>query len=384
MAGGIKVSIVPDVTPFVRGMESAEKALEDTADALDDLARDAQRAAKDAGTGLAKGVERGTDDASSSVDDLEKSFRDLARAGAKHTKALGDDLGDDVKRGTHDAGKGLDEFKSEAASTARESAASFTGSADDIGDAFQETAANALAGFGPLGAAAGLALAAGFGTFLSRTREDAEKAKQAISDMYDDMLESGAEFLSKEFIADQLAKIYQGADDAAVKVKELRDLATTANIPEPLLARALVGDEQARQAVGAAIAEQRLKINEALDDATAKGQNMAPALSPAIEALHDIEDRVNGTSGAFDEARRNADAARDAIAGVTAPVQGVAASAEDARSKFDGIGRAIDELPREIPLSINTSDLDRQVREWRPPRVIVTGELEVRAGQRVV
>jgi hypothetical protein len=80
-----------------------------------------------------------------------------------------------VERGTRRAEDSLGEFKDEANSTAKEAAASFDGSADSIADAFQEVAANAFVGFGPAGAAAGLAVALGLGTAIAKTQELAEE-----------------------------------------------------------------------------------------------------------------------------------------------------------------------------------------------------------------
>lgn len=342
--------------------QGAEAGIERVADSLDDATKAADKLG-DEGAKSGEKVEDSAKDAARVIDrDLTKALEDASKA----SKKTGDDIGDDIKRGTDQAGEGLDDFKSEAASTARETAASFDGSADSIAGGFQEVAANALAGFGPLGAGAGLALAAGFGILTSRIQGDAELNKQVISDMYDDFLESGSDFLSKEYVAEQLGKIYKGADDAAIKVKELRDLATAADIPEPLLARALVGDEQSRKEVVSAIAEQRLAIAAAIDEATAKGGNIAPTLDPAMQALREIEDLVSGTAETFTTTQQNAAAARDAIAGITAPTQGAAASAEDARSKFNGLGEEISKLPPvKLVVDVDTRQADTALDLWR-------------------
>lgn len=373
MAGGFKLSLVPDVAPFVAGMAKAQESLEDTADSLDDLARTAQTQARTAGQDIAKGIDGGTEKATGSVDDLVVSFREMAKAGQRASKDTGDDIGRNIKDGTDEAEGGLKEFGEEANSTARETAASFDGSADSITGAFQEVAANAFAGFGPAGALAGLALAAGLGTFWASWTENAEKSKQTVSDMYQDMLDSGAEFVSKEFITQQISAIYDAAQEGVIKVKELRELANASDIAEPLLARALVGDEQARQEVTTAIAEQRLAINEALDQATAKGENIAPVLAPAIQALQDIEDRISGSAEGFTEAQQNAEAARAAIDRIIAPTQGVAASAEDARAKYNGLGQEISKMPTVITPTVDMSEAERNVREFlsRPRRLVI-------------
>jgi hypothetical protein len=362
----IKIALVEDVSSVIKGSQDVAKSFDDVADSLDDLAKDAQRAGKATGSEFA----RGTDDAVDGVKKLERSFKDMTDAVKPATKKVGDDLGDSVQDGTHKASESTEEFKDEARANFSEVASSFSGDMSSATDLVQGTLGG-LAGSlgGPLGLAfGGLALAAG--TFAAAWQENSEKTKQTISDMYDDMLQSGAEFLSKDYIADQLGKIYQGADDAAIKVKDLRDLADASKIPEPLLARALVGDAQARAEVTSEIARQRLAITETLDEATAKGSNAAASVDPWSKALRDVEDAVDGTAGALTEAQRNAQAAGQAIAGITAPTQGVASSAEDARSKFDGLGRAIASLPDpEVSVRFDSSELDRYLAKQRTLQV---------------
>jgi uncharacterized phage infection (PIP) family protein YhgE len=350
----------------------AEQGLEKVADGFDDAAKSADKLG-DEGAKSGEKVEDAAKDAAKAIDrDLTEALKDAGKA----SKKTGDDIGDDIKRGADEAGDGLDNFKDEANGTAREVAASFDGSAESIAGGFQEVAANALSGFGPLGAAAGIALAAGFGTLFSRIQGDTERAKQAVSDMYDDMLESGADFLSKEFVTDQLNKIYKGAEDAAISIEDLRKLATDSEIPEPLLARALVGDKAAQEEVKSAISARRLEINEALDEATAKGGNLAPVLAPAIQALQDIEDEVAGTAESFAGTQRNAQAARDAINGVIGATTGAASSADDARAKYDGLGRKISEIPTErtitVKVAADTTEAQRQIKRLTDGSYAVT------------
>jgi hypothetical protein len=112
--------------------------------------------------------------------DVAEVLDDLDKTGT----AL-DDLDDEVARPRIDPA-GLEEFNDEASGTAREAAASFDGSAESIGEVFQEVAANAFAGFGPAGAAAGIAAAVGLGTAIAAVQTLAEEntaAKEAATDM---------------------------------------------------------------------------------------------------------------------------------------------------------------------------------------------------------
>lgn len=153
MGKPFRVSLVSDVRAFLKGTDDVAGALEDVAGSLDDVAAQGDQA----------------------TDKLERSFSAAMRDIRRHSDTAGDAIGRDFRKGTRRAEDGLDELRDESASTAREAAASFTGSADDIVDAFQEIAANALAGFGPIGAGLGLALAAGVGLAIGKLSELADR-----------------------------------------------------------------------------------------------------------------------------------------------------------------------------------------------------------------
>lgn len=152
---------------------------------LRDLAGDAEKAGRDL-RDLGQDTDRGSRDledfgnrADQTARDVDNAFDRIARSSRA---GLRERLGDDADA----AKRSLDDVKDEASQTARESAASFSGGADDITDAFQEVAANAFAGFGPAGAAAGLAAAVGLGVItstLQNNAEEAEKLKERILEL---------------------------------------------------------------------------------------------------------------------------------------------------------------------------------------------------------
>lgn len=344
----IKIPFLSDMGDFIRGLRNGSTSVDELAGTLDDLGADAGRTS----TVVGRELQDVADDARDSARTVERKFSEAFDTVKAESRQSFRSVGDVAKDESHRAGEATSEFKDEARQNFGEIASSFSGDMASAGDLVQGTLGG-LAGSmaGPVGLALGGLSILG-GAFAAKWQESAAKVEQRISDMYDDMLQSGADFLSKDYISGELQKIYKGADDAAIKVGELRDLAASAEISEPLLARALVGDEAARAQITSEIAAKRLAINEALDDATARGENLAPALSPAIQALQDVEDKVQGTAAGFTQAQANADAARAAIAGVSDATRGVAASAEDARGKFDGIGRSLAGLPSSVRVSV--------------------------------
>ena len=218
----------------------AEASGKTKTEALDDL----KRAAEEAGTELKQGTldalerlaaqgPRDVDKVRDAVDDLKRSLGDVGDSA--------DDMAKGVDDGMDKASDATDTFKDEAKGSAREGAASFTGEFDDVGDFIQETLANALEGFGPIGAAAGIAAAIGFGTLYAKITDQAEKTEDRIAGMYEDMLESQSNYLSKSYILDEMEKIASGADDAIVSFEDLQRIADTAGVSLEEAAKAYIG-----------------------------------------------------------------------------------------------------------------------------------------------
>jgi hypothetical protein len=256
MARPISIPIVSDVSGFLKGTSDVEGALEDVADSLDDVSREAQDAGRDAGRALSDGIEDGARDAERALDDvgksdgldrvgenaeqaakevesaterMERSFKDAFDSAKKESDGASKKIGTDSRKGFDDAGEGAREFKDEANSTAKESAASFDGSAASIGDAFQEVAANAFAGFGPAGAAAGLAVAAGLGFAFSafeKSKEQAQALRDRIGEIRDGLIAvrvDGEPALGQ--LADRIREIISETDEGAVNLDKLTDAA---------------------------------------------------------------------------------------------------------------------------------------------------------------
>lgn len=169
-----KIDLAANVAGFLKGTKNVEDALDDVADSLDDLARDTK------------------DNADKAADSLEREFSDAFDKVKTESRQASRKMGDDFKDSTRKASDGIEEFGDEANSTAREAAASFDGSAESIADAFQEVAANAFAGFGPAGAAAGLAAAAGIGlviNYLNQVADAAHESQERVASLSDELAE---------------------------------------------------------------------------------------------------------------------------------------------------------------------------------------------------
>lgn len=171
---------IPDALEDVeKGLEKVEDAGKDTERALDKSFKDVEETSQRVGKEIDK--------------DLTQALEEVGN----EAKTTGRKVGRELDDGFDKAKRGADEFKDEAQQSSREAAASFTGDFEDVGDLIQETAANAFAGFGPMGAAAGIAAAAGIGaliTSLQQAAEEAEKAKEEAIDLADSFKDAGKDW----------------------------------------------------------------------------------------------------------------------------------------------------------------------------------------------
>ncbi|PTU56966.1 hypothetical protein DBB34_06545 [Sphaerisporangium cinnabarinum] len=126
------------------------------------------------------------------------------------------DVEAEVHADTDRASKGVDGFKDEAGQSGREAAASFSGGFDDVSDTVQEIAANAFAGFGPIGSAAGTA-AAGLGILFTRLED--------VADLVNDAKEESGE-LALEFkeagVGFDRSGLIEKFDEMLTKVTDVR------------------------------------------------------------------------------------------------------------------------------------------------------------------
>jgi hypothetical protein len=311
---GINIPIGANANEAVRAARQAGDAIESIGDELDDLARASKQAGSKAGDALTDGLKDGARDAAKATDDLgdsigddvrdgvrkadrelerlEDSFKDAVRASQRETGKAGKDIGDNVKKGTNEGKEGLRDFRDEANSTAKESAASFDGSAESIGDSFQEIAANAFAGFGPAGAIAGLAAAAGLGLIFAQVEKNDERTQElreqvaALSEEYIETGRVGSSSMSS--IAEKIKDMALATEDGETTLNDLNDAAEKAGVPFDQLAKAMAGD------------------TDALDD-------LLDATTRHIDALDEqATSNYNGEAG-FARAASSADKQRDAL-----------------------------------------------------------------------
>lgn len=387
---GLNLSFVSDVSGFLKGTRDVEGALDKVADSLDDLAREGQRAGEQAGDGLGDGVRDGGRDAERALEDvqatartelgrvedhardaatdtsksaekMERSFREAFDAVKSESKKAGDDVADSTKRGFDKAKEGAGEFRDEANSTAREAAASFDGSADSIAGTFQEVAANAFAGFGPAGAAAGLAAAVGIGVMWSSFQADAEAAKARITEMAEAMIEANTRVVGADFINDQLKAIYTDAEGAAIKLDELRTAAEQTGVTESTLARAFAGDQDARVQALTVVQDAYAAASE---DAVSLDNDVAAS---GVERMYELgrwKDELGGLGTDYDTASGKAAGYQAAI---SAAQTGAQRGVGETRKAYEDLNRTVNDIPdtKTVTIDADTSLAERRLASFR-------------------
>lgn len=332
MAKGIDISIAADTRSAMSAINRGLiDPLEDVSELLETVGDDGKDATDDLEKGM-RDAQRRTDDA---ADEVRKLRDELNKAGRQ-----GKNTGDDIRDGFRRAEDGAEEFKDEANSTAREAAASFDGSAESIADAFQEIAANAFAGFGPAGAVAGLAAAAGIGLAIAgfeSVHEAEEKAAELASEWADRFVESGQRVATA---AQQSAAVIDISTDSE-KYKEATENAELwgTTVSDAMLAMA--GNAGAIHVVEDALDRKRVAAERdaqaAQEAAEANGSALA-SLTPQEVELQKAEEAWRRHTDAMNNGAAQADAASDSLLAI---VQ----QADNASVSVDELGNTVVQLP---------------------------------------
>lgn len=339
-SGRITIDVGLETRGIAKGAKDAEKALENLEDAVGDTSREGGR----------------------DLDKIEDELKDVQ----KESKDTGRKLGNDLDDGFNRAKKGANEFKDEANSTAREAAASFDGSAESIVDAFQEVSANALGGFGPAGAAAGVALAAGIGLGVAgfeALEEERAKLEERARDLATAYIEAGSTVLTALVTAERTADVLTD-EEQSKRAKELSkllggDLAQAVKI--------VAGDTDA-------LAEAQRYYNSIQDDGLVSTVALGKALDQEAQIRRDAAeiaevqsqinyDLINSTSGVVKEV----DELGNELYTLPDKTQiMVDAQTGQATTNVENFKGDLDGIPDNVTSTVRVRVDDSAWRNWRP------------------
>ncbi|GAA4627266.1 hypothetical protein [Cellulomonas oligotrophica] len=336
MGKPIEIKVDGDTSGVERSVDSATDSLDKFGTFVENVGDDAKATGRK--------IEDAFDQAGDEVKDTAKKIdRDLTKAlddVEKKARGAGDKTSRSLKKSFDDAGEGAEEFRDEANSTAKESAASFDGTADSITDAFQEIAANAFAGFGPAGAAAGLAIALGIGVGTAALQQSAEEAaatKERIIDLADKVREADGDITALDWgqvfrdfgneIADPKSWFEPWQKASRTNFELLIEDAKRAGVEYADLFQGMAGDQDAAtrslDTLNEKLGAERRALDEAMD-AAGRGEEVrgrsANAIASEVEFLEKLTSRLQESSGLTDEAleyeRLMREAYEDSAAGI--------------------------------------------------------------------
>jgi hypothetical protein len=368
----LKIEVISDVSKVLADTKTLADRYDDVSDTLKDLATAGDKAGDKIESAFKKDVTERLEDG---FKDAEKAAKDLGTKAdaafdgiSADARKAGKDVGKSQKDGFKEAEGGLKDFGEEANSTAKESAASFDGSAESILGSFQEVAANAFAGFGPAGAIAGLAAAAGIGIAITQMQAGAEAAnemKQASLDLAGQIVDAGGDIRDVDLggiisswgrtvIEDNW--ITPWTNEASTNFQETAKDAKAAGIDIKDAIKGSAGTAKDSQALldGTAQAYQDLteKIragtsasidgNEILDASATAAKTQRDALS---DLRGQAETNIKTTGDAIEIAKIETGVTGDGTAAIEAKVK---ALEDEAKAKDEAAGNAMDAVTAEI------------------------------------
>lgn len=372
MAGGYTVGIASETKAFKQGIESGViDPLEDAQKELLELGKSRgpeqlERAMKDA----EKATERLKDETKDTADAIERDFRDSYRSVKRSS--------DDGMRG---AKEGMEDFKQEANQTARESAASFDGSAESIVDVFQEIAANAFGGFGPAGAVAGLAAAAGIGLAMAGfedVQQAEEESKQRAGEWAQAYVEAGGKVLNAATTTAVGLDIATDPD----RFTQAKDNAKNWGVDVSVAIAAMAGETWALKAANDSLVETEKQIQEEMANTGIQNQELVDNLTDVTVAASQGRTELDKITGEMQRGGEQADA-------YSRYLKSVADNTAGATTKVDEFGDSVTSLPDGTTIYVDaetgqaTTDLDLiEKKAYGVPDAVVnarvTGQNQVR------
>jgi uncharacterized protein YlzI (FlbEa/FlbD family) len=326
----IKIDFLSNVSDLVRGTGHAEKALDDVADSLDDVADAAKTGGRDA--------ER-------SVDRLEDSFRDAARR-AKDLGDAGKTAGRDVDRGMRDAddsvhrfGKGAEEAGDELKQNLGETFSSFRGDLEDLPQIAQDVFGGLAGSVDGLGASFALAAgAAGVGLLVQAIQlagEEQQKIKDRAGEWANGFIEAGGRVLDFQTRMAAINDVITSQYDEAKKNSELWGVSVQT------AAAAMSGSEEAINRAQAGID----RMSKASGELAATGATVTDEFGNITMAGSDLAGTAVAGQAALDGFKQSLSLAKDMAGASAAAMIDQARATEGAIEKVDEFGDTVITLP---------------------------------------
>lgn len=340
---GINIAVASDTRAFSKGIaDGVVEPLEDVAKSLDDVARDGDRAGDK--------LEDAMRQAQRETEDLKQEHKDLNDVISKGSKTAFKKMETAAEQSYDNAGDAAQDMKDEGKSAFGEMAGSFDGSLDSMAGSAQGFLGGLAASGGPIALAAGsIALAAG--AFYNQWQQKTEAAKQRVSDMYADMIESQQDFLSETYKLEEFWKILKNEDGAVLGLDKAEEYAKRTGLTVQQVALAWAGDAAQMEIV-------MERLGTAIDD------NSDKAKSANADQQQYYNDQV-----AWDQViLRNAQARNDEIDVTIDKVQKGRATWNTYGSDA---GKALGEQNRQLGVAIDKAGTLREAAKQIPNKLAI-------------
>lgn len=304
---GINISLVSNVRDFIKGTKDSSAALEDVVESLEDVAREGDTLARKNDQNMREVAK----DGEQASEKLERSFRDAFDTAKKESRNSMDDVSRNTRRSMDDSTDHVRAFKDEARQNFSEVASSFDGTTEGILNGVQGLSGGLAMSMGPAGVGIA-ALGAGAAAVYSMWDETSRKTEQRVSEMYEDMIQSGMDYLSQEMIIQRVKDIVAGNEDAVIQMETVAAVQEATGRTQAEIIAAAAGDLEARANVIDS-------LTGVLDGLVTEYNKMSPSEKASsntgseISALANLKDKFEALNGAQSEAIDKANVFRDVL-----------------------------------------------------------------------
>ena len=372
-----EIGVTADTREFTKQIDKGVLApLDDVQTALEDVSK----AGDDTGHDLEQAMKAAQDD----TERLAKETQNLHDVIEKGSKASYKKMANAADDGFDKASHSAQDLKDESKAAFGEMAGSFDGSLDSMVGSAQGLMGGLAASGGPIALAAG-AIGVSSGIFYNMWKANAEKTKQRVADMYDDMLESQQGFLSDSYKVNEYWKILKGDEGALLSLDKVAEYAKRTGLTHEQVALAWAGDT-----------EQMIKVEKALGDNI--DDNRDKAKKSHGEQKTAYLDEVSWSENILKKARARTDEITDTTAKVkTGKDAWNAYGSEAAHSLgtqnkqlgkvYDSLGSinaAVKSIPdANVKVKLDTKELDNGVRKLTRQGLKVPVTLVTRDGKKI-
>lgn len=383
MAGGpIIINFSADVSEAEAGTNKLGDSLDKVGDAADDSSKQASAAAKatlNAQKETAQGIiqelkkqaltsletwKQQQTAAGRATDEISRDYkamqREIETSSTKASQTVAKSTTDNFEQ-AKTAVVGLHEKLGGMVQSIGGALGSFDGSIGSIGQSISGLA-SLIPGVGGLigGALGGIAA-----NMFQEWDKNAKDSAQAVSDMYDDMIQSGNSYLSEALIQ---GKIKDEINDPK-KLDEITRRAELAGVSQQTALRAEAGSVTELKIV-------REGLLRAQNDNIAAGDKSASSV--ANTQLDRAIEHYSGISEQIKTATKNTEL-------YTSTVGASTESMDNAKGAADRLKEAVTTLPnsKSITLELDDRDAQRKLREIANTPITVVGTVDLRAGNRV-